>query len=62
MITADRTTAVRRNDYFCLWLFYLFSRIKKNKRADSCKWNQPYFFLVTEVSDLTNSKNDLWQQ
>lgn len=61
MITADRTTAVRRNDYFCSWLFYLFSRIKKNKRADSCKWNQPYFFSNRSFG-FNKFKNDLWQQ
>lgn len=49
MMTVDHTMAVRRNDYFCSWLFYLFSRIKKNKRADSCKWNQPYFFVSLEL-------------
>lgn len=61
MITADRTTAVRRNDYFCSWLFYLFSRIKKTKGLIPASGISP-IFLVTEVSDLTNSKNDLWQQ
>ena len=54
MMTVDYTTAVRRNDYFCSWLFYLFSRIKKNKRADSCKWNQPYFFVSLELLLDTN--------
>jgi len=40
MITADRTTAVRRNDYFCSWLFMGGSN---NSEIGICALSEVYF-------------------